>query len=555
MAPSKPMTVGESGAPRERADVPEAEEQPPQPVGASGSNARPSGANRPGSKATTTLDLAPPTIAPPHSIRSRGARPSIWIGGALMLVTFVTVMAPYRATVDEVHVVLPMLLLILLASSIGGERLGFFLAAVGFVAIDTIFQRPFGTFSMRKSHDLTVLVSFFVTAAVATRLLARAQFQAAEARRRSAEVQRMADLGADMLSATSTTAALERVATVMCELLGAEHCRISRGVEADKQEVVAEATIERSSGSGHRGAPTDPLRLPLYADGVRIGDMSVHGVDARVLRETRATTLQAMAQYAALGLDRMQLAANAAHADSLREADRMKDMVLASVSHDLRTPLTTIKLLAASLSRHGQAPAAQIEEEADRLSRMVGDLLDMSRARAGELVLAMDVNTLEDLVGAAMRQLTPMLGDRRVTRIVADDEGPLVGKFDFVASLRVLVTLMENAAKYSLADAPIELVARRDGEELVIEVRDRGPGVAEEDLGRIFIPFFRSKAVLYDVGGAGLGLPMAKMLAEAQGGQLCYRPREGGGSIFTFTLPALDQSFEPDFDEPDASAS
>ncbi len=202
-----------------------------------------------GAKATPSLELAPPTIAPPHSIRARGARPSIWIGGAATLLLFVSVMAPYRETVDEVHVVLPMLLLILLASSIGGERLGFFLAAVGFVAIDTIFQRPFGTFSMRKSHDLTVLVSFFVTAAVATRLLARAQFQAAEARRRSAEVQRMADLGADMLSAANTTAALERVATVMCELLGAERCRISRGVETEKQNVVAEATIARSSGA------------------------------------------------------------------------------------------------------------------------------------------------------------------------------------------------------------------------------------------------------------------------------------------------------------------
>lgn len=509
--------------------------------------------NASANRAPQSLALEPPTIAPPHSIRGRGARPSIWIGGAATLVIFVSVMAPYRETVDEVHVVLPMLLLILLASSIGGERLGFFLAAVGFVAIDTIFQRPFGTFSMRKSHDLTVLVSFFVTAAVATRLLARAQFQAAEARRRSTEVQRMADLGADMLSAVNTTAALERVAAVMCELLGAARCRITRGVDAESEHVVAEAAIARPPGA-HRAPPSDPLHFPLYADGVRIGDMRVDGVDARVLRETRATTLQAMAQYAALGLDRMQLAENAAHADSLREADRMKDMVLASVSHDLRTPLTTIKLLAASLSRRGEAPAVQIEEEADRLSRMVGDLLDLSRARAGELSLAIDVNTLEDLVGAAMRQLTPMLGDRRVTRIVADDEGPLVGKFDFVASLRVLVNLMENAAKYSGPEMPIELVARRDGEELVIEVRDRGPGVAEEDLGRIFIPFFRSKAVLPDVGGAGLGLPMAKMLAEAQGGQLRYAPRDGGGSVFTFTLPALDQEFEPVFDEPEGSA-
>jgi len=476
-------------------------------------------------------------------------RSRIWLLSTAVVLIFVAIMVPYRETVDEVHVVLPMLLMILLASSIGGERLGFFLAAVGFVAIDIIFQRPFGTFSLRKPHDLTVLVSFFVTAAISTRLLSRAQFQAAEARRRSAELQRMAELGADMLSATSTTAALERVALAMCDILGARRCRVTRGTAADAQDVVAEVTVAAATGAVDVTETTAPLRFPLQADGELIGEMQVEGVDPAALGRTRASTLQALAQYAALGLDRMQLAAHAAYADSLREADRMKDMVLASVSHDLRTPLTTIKLLAASLARGGEGAAMQIEEEADRLSRMVGDLLDLSRARAGELTLAMDVNTLEDLVGAATRQMAPMLGDRRVTRRVVDDEGPLVGRFDFVASLRVVVNLMENAAKYSGPVAPIDLVARREGGELVIEVLDRGPGVAEDDLGRIFIPFFRSEAVLYDVGGAGLGLPMAKMLAGAQGGGLRYTPRPDGGSIFTFTLPAHHATFEPGFDD------
>ncbi len=476
-----------------------------------------------------------------------------WLGGTAALLLFVSVMAPYRSTVDEVHVVLPMLLLILLASSIGGERLGFFLAGVGFVAIDVIFQPPFGRFSLNKPHDLTVLISFFVTAAVATRLLTRAQYKAAEARQRSTELQRMADLGAEMLSTLSPAAAVERVAVAMCELLGAERCSIRRGGGPDGGELVASVVVTPHDSG--RVMEREPLHFPLQADGVVIGDMRVDGVNTASLRGTRATTLRAMAQYAALGLDRMRLAADAAHADALREADRMKDMVLASVSHDLRTPLTTIKLLAASLVRRGDGAAQQIEEEADRLSRMVGDLLDLSRARAGELSLALDVNTLEDLVGAAMRQLTPMLGDRRVQRVVADDDGPLVGQFDFVASMRVLVNLLENAAKYSSPDAPIELVARRGDGELVVEVRDRGAGVEDEDRERIFAPFFRSKNRLADVGGAGLGLAVARMLAEAQGGRLTHEPRAGGGSVFMFTLRALDQAYEPVYEEPDTATS
>ncbi|HNV74164.1 MAG TPA: ATP-binding protein [Gemmatimonadaceae bacterium] len=483
---------------------------------------------------------------------TRLERRASWLGGTVALLLFVSVMAPYRTTVDEVHVVLPMLLLILLASSIGGERLGFFLAGVGFVAIDVIFQPPFGRFSLNKPHDLTVLISFFVTAAVATRLLSRAQYKAAEARQRSTELQRMADLGAEMLSTLSPAAAVERVAVAMCELLGAERCIIRRGSGADGGEVVASVLVAPHDVA--RQVQPEALHFPLQADGLVIGDMRVEGVSTSSLRGTRATTLRAMAQYAALGLDRMRLAADASHADALREADRMKDMVLASVSHDLRTPLTTIKLLAASLVRRGDGAAQQIEEEADRLSRMVGDLLDLSRARAGEMSLALDVNTLEDLVGAAMRQLAPLLGDRRVQRVVVDDDGPLVGQFDFVASMRVLVNLLENAAKYSPSDAPIELVARRGEGELVIEVRDRGAGVAEEDRERIFAPFFRAKHRLADVGGAGLGLAVARMLAEAQGGRLSHEPRAEGGSIFRFTLRALDASFEPVFDEPEPAS-
>ena len=486
----------------------------------------------------------------PRTIRRN--RRLAWMVGTAAMLLFVVLLAPYRATVDEVHVVLPMLLLLLVASSVGGERLGFFLATIGFVAIDVIFQPPFGQFSLNKPHDLTVLIAFFVTAAISTRLLVRAQDKAAEAYQRSVELQQMADLGAEMLSTVSPAEALERVAVATCDLLGAQGCRIVRGAPGEAGEVVA--LVTRTPDPVDRVTHPGPLSFPLHADGGQIGEMTVEGVNAMSLRETRTDTLRAMAHYAAIGLDRMRLAADAAHADELRQADRMKDMVLASVSHDLRTPLTTIKLLAASLVRRGEGAAEQIEEEADRLSRMVGDLLDLSRARAGELALNMDVNTLEDLIGAAMRQLAPILGARPVVRMVADDEGPLVGRFDFVASLRVVVNLVENAAKYSPPGSPIELEARREQDQLVIEVRDRGRGVADDDLGRIFIPFFRSSNALYDTGGAGLGLPTARVLAEAQGGTVTYRPREGGGSVFTFTLMAMRESLTSVLDEQDGAS-
>ncbi|MEO6445193.1 MAG: ATP-binding protein [Gemmatimonadaceae bacterium] len=531
---------------------------------------------------------------------------AIWVGATSALLVLVAVLTPYRGQIYQVHVVLPVLLLVLLSSTVGGERLGFFLAAIGFVAIDVVFQPPYGEISFRQPRDWVVLLSFGFTAVVATRLLTRARNDAEQARRRSAEVQQMADLGSAMLSAVTPAEALRTVAATLREILKASDCTIARALPNGELELVAsdgasrdvsamermgdvhaqlatrawpdEARYTDRAGTGAstrsdklsmlrqlldtQGAgvndtsgemfatPVDGrLVLPLHADGRTVGVLTIDDVAASAWHSMGTTTLRGLTQYAALGLDRLRLHAEAAHADALREADRMKDMVLASVSHDLRTPLTTIKLLAAAGARRGEVASVQIEEEADRLARMVGDLLDLSRARSGQWSLALDLNTLEDLVGAAMRQLNPMLGERRVIRDVRDEAGPLVGKFDFVAALRVLVNLLENAAKYSPAESVIDLIARRDGEWLMLEIQDRGPGVPDEDCERIFTPFFRSPERPANVPGAGLGLAVARMLAEAQGGRLTYAARERGGSVFTFALPAHD-SPEVEDEEP-----
>jgi two-component system sensor histidine kinase KdpD len=258
------------------------------------------------------------------------------------------------------------------------------------------------------------------------------------------------------------------------------------------------------------------------------------------LDEQQRTFLAALAHYAALAVERVRLVAEAERAEALREADRLKDMVLASVSHDLRTPLTTIKALAHAAAVRGEADAVVIEEQADRLSRMVADLLDLSRARGGALPLDVQINTVEDLIGAAARQVSGLLGGRALLKPSIAGEEPLVGRFDFVAALRALGNLLENALKYSPPDAAVEVTAGRLGDMLAVSVADRGPGIPVPDQSRIFTPFYRSECTPADVGGAGLGLAVARTLAEAQGGSLTYTPRAGGGSVFTLRLPAAE---------------
>lgn len=226
------------------------------------------------------------------------------------------------------------------------------------------------------------------------------------------------------------------------------------------------------------------------------------------------------------------------------EIDRLatlgvQNAVLASVSHDLRTPLTTIKALA-----HEIAPtdmrAMAIEEEADRLNRMVTDLLDLSRVQGGAANTVIAVNAVDDLVGSALQRATGVLGARRVNASLEDGGTLLVARFDFVASLRILVNLLENAHKYSPPDAPIDLHAVRNGKIIEIRVSDRGPGVAPAERERIFEPFYRPASATPDAGSAGLGLAIALGLARAQDSALTHRERDGGGSTFTLSVPAVD---------------
>jgi two-component system sensor histidine kinase KdpD len=282
------------------------------------------------------------------------------------------------------------------------------------------------------------------------------------------------------------------------------------------------------------------ILMPLAVQGRPVGLLEVSNTTPVELDSSQRRFLDAIAYYAALASDRVRLVAEAEHAEALREADRLKDIVLASVSHDLRTPLTTIKALAQSEALQGNSSAGAIEEQADRLTRLVSDLLDLSRLKGGGFAAHPELNTAEDLIGAAVRQTRGLFVERPLRTIIDLDSPALVGHFDFSQSLRVLCNLLENAARYSPASQPIELAAKRDGGTLVFTVSDRGPGVREEDLLRIFEPFYRARNATPDAGRAGLGLSIARTLAELQGGSVTYAPRPGGGSVFALRLPATE---------------
>jgi two-component system sensor histidine kinase KdpD len=426
-----------------------------------------------------------------------------------------------------------------------------------------------------KSFDWVVLLGFLTTAILTTQLLTRAQAAAARAHQRAEEVAWLARLGSETLSAGRAEDALHAITTAISQTLKVGLCEIYRWPEpggsspaaragrsaavltsADAEwvrwvgehgvaaEMRGDGSIIRARGSDAvtldlRGARS--LLLPLQVHDRTVGVLRLAAEDDSIaLDEAQIRFLSALAYYAALSVERVRLAAEAERAAALREADRLKDIVLASVSHDLRTPLTTIKALAERAATLGDENAAAIQEQVDRMSRFVGDLLDLSRIKGGAFHVTPELNTAEDLLGAALRQVSGLLNGRTIRKSVDYSQPALLGRFDFVHSLRILTNLLENALRYSPGDAPIDVTIGREGEMLVFTVADHGPGIEPAERDRIFEAFYRPAVSLPDAGRAGLGLAIARQLAELQGGSLCYAPRPEGGSAFALRLPAAE---------------
>ncbi|MFI5235321.1 MAG: ATP-binding protein [Gemmatimonadales bacterium] len=470
----------------------------------------------------------------------RWNRAATWIFWSALLGLVTAAYLPERETVLQAQVVLTYLLVVLGASVSGGRSLGFALAFFSFLLIDYFFQPPFDSFSINKSIDWIVLLAFLAVAGAATQLLALAHAEAREARERTGEVASLSRLGAETLNATRPEDALEAVAAVIRQRLGVRDCTIVPGAAIGNG--TSEGEIEIAAGEGlpsHLPEMPD-LRFRLTVHGGTAGVLTLSAAEPIHLAPAQRRFLETLAYYGALAAERVRLTHEASHAAALREAGRMKDIVLASVSHDLRTPLSAIKALAGDPRLGDGERARAIEEQADRLTRLVGDLLELSKLQVGAARVDTEPNTAEDLLGALDRQLAAVRGDRELIFTLDLAQPALIGRFNFVQSLRALSNLVENALRLSPAARPVELSIDREGEFLAFRVADHGPGVAPADRERIFDAFYRPAGAIPDAGRSGLGLNIAKRLAEVQGGSVTYEPRPGGGSIFTLRLPALD---------------
>ncbi len=315
---------------------------------------------------------------------------------------------------------------------------------------------------------------------------------------------------------------------------------------APKEQGVAQWTHDMNQMAG-KGTDTLPdaarLYVPLIATRGATGVLGLEPADpARLLIPDQIRLLEALAQQAALALEVDRLSQEAQGKQVEIETERLRSALLSSVSHDLRTPLSAITGAASCLLEpaEGLSEASRrellrtISEEAERLGLQVGNLLEMTRLQAGRVQVRKELQPLEETVGAACRRLERPLKGREV-RITLPPDLPLVPA-DGILLEQVFFNLLENATKYTPPGTPLEISASAQGQNVLVEISDRGPGLGEGEEEHVFEKFYRGSSH-GSAGGAGLGLTICRGVVQAHGGRIWAENRVGGGATFRFTLP------------------
>jgi len=451
-----------------------------------------------------------------------------WLAWWLLLAVATAALLPLRARLDKAHVALVFLLVVLGGSAGGGRLLGVTLAGAAFVLFDVVFVPPYYTFRVADPFDWLVLVTFLVTGIVAAQLLERQRREAEVARERAGEIDRLAMLGAETLNAPRPADALHAIAEVIRQGMQVDRCDIELGGPSAEVDERSDETI-----------PARKRRMALDIRGERVGTLVLASVHPFLLSRDQRRVLGALSYYAALGVERIRLAGAQEEAETLRRADRLKDALIASVSHDLRTPLTTIKGIADEIARGGDHTRAYvIEDEADHLSALVDDLLDLSQLAAGQMPVTPALNTADDAVGAALQRVEGAMQGHEVKVQLGADWSVLIGRFDLAHTTRILANLLENAAKYAPTGTPIVVRAWRENEWLCFAVLDAGAGIPPAERDEAFAPFVRGVRARVETRGTGLGLAIARQLATVQGGRLDFEPDANSRSRFVLRVPA-----------------
>jgi len=501
---------------------------------------------------------APAQARPTHQRFNR-----VGVGMAGLLVAAATGLGLLcRLLLGQVDLVMVFLLIIMLVAYRYGRTPSLVASGLSVVAYDFFFVPPFYSVSVESGRHVLTFLMMFGVGIVISSLTSRLRGQERGARIRETRTSALYSLSRELAAAKDESAAAEAAAVHGSKAFGGEAVVLvagatnalsikgaSRpGLELSEEELsVARWVVEHGHSAGH-GTETLPgsrvTCIPIQAGAKTLGALGVLKPSLELLDVENRSFLEAFVRQVALALERARLVEDAKTASLRIRTEEMRSALLSAVSHDLRTPLGAITGASTALrddqGRLGPEQRADLYDtictEAERMDRLVGNILDMVRLESGGIVPKREWVPLEETVGSALSRLETKLGAREI-RVNLPPTMPLLS-VDPVLFEQVFVNLFENVIKHCSADTPIEITARVEDKTFKIEIADRGPGLPAGAESQVFEKFYRGPGVR--AGGVGLGLSICRGIIMAHGGTISAENRTGGGALFRIALPVLE---------------
>ncbi|HLO32992.1 MAG TPA: ATP-binding protein [Anaerolineales bacterium] len=457
----------------------------------------------------------------------------------LLIAAITAIFVVLRGALDTTLVALLYLIPLGMITALWGLGPGITSALITFLILNYFFIQPYYTLTVHRPTDVVILVVFLIVAVVISQLVGRAQAGLAAATAREREATQLYELST-ALTGLHDDRAIAQI--------------LAKQVHAVAESEYVELNVTGGQPFAYRlpeiNSPTRPpeLIVPIEAARGVLGEIRLWR-EAPAISPSEKRLFQTFASQGALALERAWLTQAESRAQVLEESDRLKSAILSSVSHELRTPLSTIKAAASSLRGkevNWDSPArtdliAAIDDEADHLNMLVGNLLDMSRIESGALKPKREWNILSEIVGSVLARMKHLTVEHKL-EIDVPESLPLL-PLDYVQMEQVFTNLISNSLKYAPANTVIRIRARMEDEVIHVQVSNQGPQVPSEHLERIFDKFYRITAA-DRVTGTGLGLSICKGIIEAHGGHI-WAENLPDGLAFNFTLPLTWDGAKP----------
>jgi two-component system sensor histidine kinase KdpD len=450
--------------------------------------------------------------------------------------------------VNPTTVALTFLLAVLVVSTTWGLRLAVGTSLFAALNFNFFFLPPIGTLTIADSQNWVALFAFLFTAVLGSQLSEGVRRKAQEARERTHEMERLYELSQRLMVSGDVVALLGSLPRYVAASFGltsvALYYREREEIYRSDPTTQGVLSEELKSVAAREEMLVDPARalsvVPLRMGVRTVGALGLSG------DPLAPQTLDALAGLVAVAVERAAAVEALSHTEAARESERLRGALLDSVTHEFRTPLTAIKASVTSLRSNLDLDSSQrgdllavIEEEADRLNRLVGEAVEMAQLDARQVKLDRAPHDIRDAIAAALEGSKASVEARRVE--VRIPEGLPKVLMDKAWITKVLQHLLENAAKYSATDSPVFVSSEVRGDRVVTSVADRGMGIDDLERAMIFDKFYRGQSQRYRVQGTGMGLAIVRAIVEAHEGRIGVTSQLGQGSVFSFDLPAASQ--------------